>query len=342
MTNAKKTSFALLITIVVMLFAYRYWDTDSVEPPAETITVTKNTQNTGVSQANNSTAPLVNKAEPKTKLPLQPGKKHYDDDWCMPDQELSEGDLMYAQSELGNWFESLGIARIRVDKTSKSRMERNPNHVYVEPYESLPIDELQTIALEGEQWAMVAFVQDTRADIDQREKVAKQLLVHGASYYALDFLTMRALSNASSKNHTDHTEQEVNDLIVDALAYVYWGLNSYNEGGINSYLRVVSGNTIRSRLKFDKIFLEIDEKVNQRIEQLNDWVQQERAAKGIVAPEPPEAIKKLIAHRIAMKEYLHKEEMKQLRQLNVSAAERIQVTPCIEKILARITETSKK
>ena len=41
MTNAKKTSCALLIAIVVTLFAYRYWDTDSVEPTAETITVTK-------------------------------------------------------------------------------------------------------------------------------------------------------------------------------------------------------------------------------------------------------------------------------------------------------------
>ena len=306
------------------------------------IAYTKNTQNTGVSQANNSTAPLINMAEPESKLSLQQGKKHYDDDWCMPDQELSESDLMYAQSELGNWFESRGIASVGVDKTSKSRMERNPNHVYVEPYESLPIDELQTLALKGDKWAMVTFVQDIRANIDMQEEVAEQLLVHGASYYALDFLTMKSLASAEFKVQLGRPEQEVISHIIDALAYVYWGLNTYNEGGLDNYLKRISKNKRQAVLPLEKVFLESSHQVNQRLKELTRQIEQQRMAEGIIAPEPSEAIKKLTAHSIAAKARLYKEQMNQLRQLNVSAAERIQVTPCIEKILVRIAETSKK
>ena len=342
MTNAKKISAVFLVVIVITLFAYHFWNTNSAATPPEPMTVAENTQNTSTTEVNNSTAPLVNMAELDSKPYLETGKKHYDDDWCMPDQELSESDLMYAQSELENWFEALGMAKIGVDKTSSFLTDLNPNHVYVAPYESLPIDELQTLALEGDKWAMIAFVQDTRADINIQEKVAKQLLVHGASYYALDFLTMKSLSSAAFKRDIGHPEQEVNNLIVDAFAYLYWGLSTYNEGGLDTYLEMVSKNPLVTSLPFDKIFPVIDEQVNQRIEQLNDWVLQERAAKGIVAPEPPAAIKKLTAHSIAAKERLYKEQMNQLRQLNVSAAEKIQVTPCIEKILARIAETSKK
>ena len=337
MTNVKKFSFALLIAIVVLLFGYHFWNTKSVEPLAEPITDTKNTSTT---QANNSTAPLVNMAEFKTKLPLLPGKKHYDDDWCIANEELSESNLLYAKVELKDWYEALGMAGIGIDKTSSKHVENYSNYVYVEPYESLPINELQTLALNGNKWAMVAFVQDDRADFSYREDVANQLMVQGASYYALKFLTMKSLSDAYTKASSEHSEEDVMKHIVDALAYVYWGLESYNEGAINVFLQLYSTPVYKEHLPFEKVFLESSKQVNQRLEELNNWILKERIDKGITAPEPPAAINKLIANKIAFKESLYAEEMKQLRQLNVSATKKIQITPCIEKFMEKTVKYS--
>ena len=342
MTHAKKISFALLITIVVMLFAYRYWNTDSLEPHVEPITVTENMQNTSTAQANNNTAPLVHMAEPKTKLPLQAGKKHYDDDWCIANEELSESDLLYAKAELKDWYEALGMASIGIDKTSSKHVENYSNYVYVEPYESLPINELQTLALDGNKWAMVAFVQDDRADFSYREEVAKQLMVQGASYYALQYLTMKSLSDAYTKANSENSEQDVTKHIVDALVYVFWGLESYNEGAIDVFLQLASTPVYKEHLPFEKVFLESSNQVNQRLEELKNWILKERTDKGITAPEPPAAISKLIANKIAFKESLYADEMKQLRQLNVSATKKIQITPCIEKFMEKTAKHSSK
>lgn len=345
MKNTKKISAAVLTSIIIVaLFSYRFWpmNDENIEKSNEPTNVAKNEQNTNFTQISNSTEPQSNKAKPESKSQLKAGKKHYDDDWCAANDELSESDLMYARSELLRWHHTLGMASIGVDKTSNKHMEIYPNYVYVEPYESLPIDELQSLAFEGNKWAMVAFVQDDRGDVNAQEKVAKELLVHGASYYALDFLTMKSLSSASSKSHLDYPEQEVVDHIIDALAYVYWGLDSYNEGGLNSYIRHASTNSLKSILPFEKVFLEADEQVNQRLEKLTNQIAKERAAKGIIAPEPPAAINKLIANKMALKEYMYKEEMNQLRRLNVSATKKIQVTPCIEKFIEKIAKNSKQ
>lgn len=98
------------------------------------------------------------------EIDATPSKKQYSEDWCIADKELNDTDLVYANSEVNDWNLLQGKARAKDPYFAIEDELHYPNNIMIAPYEALPLEELRELAVNGDKWAMVAYVQNPFAD----------------------------------------------------------------------------------------------------------------------------------------------------------------------------------
>lgn len=266
----------------------------------------------------------VNKPTPKTVV-----KKPYESDWC-DGRELSENDIILAQTELKDWLTVIGKAAV------KSHEDARPHELsnYVAPYESLSIERLKELALQGDKWAMVTFMQDSRVTYPEgtkvQEQVANELLIEGASYYAIYRLVLNSFTNARiniDKNRSDLAKEN----ITDALAYVYWGLEHFNGGGLGMFLVIAKSDEFKGKLSLEEILKDSTSEINDKITKLTNRINQQRMLRGIEFPEPPVVARNVFAGDIAYWQHKNDKQMELLRSLDIAQNVNIAITDCVKK-----------
>lgn len=279
------------------------------------------------SQASQSQSNLLN----QTKKRITWSKKEFEDDWCLARAELSMADQMLAQTEQQDWEVLLGKATVKQHDSPQYAQSWYANNEYMHAYESLPAEELQIIAEQGDKWAMVAFVQHGRAKAAIKDEIAKKLLIQGASYYAIDRLVTSALVDAqvyADKRNMEATTESV----IEAMAYMYWGLEHYNDGGLISFIAITASEPFASQFPVASVLKDSQQAIEQRLQEIKQSVDKQRAALDIEMPEPTAAVKKLFRQSIAIKEISSKEQLDLYRSLDISANKTIAMNACIEKI----------
>ncbi|NQZ11845.1 MAG: hypothetical protein HRT35_32230 [Algicola sp.] len=272
----------------------------------------------------------------------QSGKKHYDDDWCIAKDELSESDYNFAQTQLQDWDEFQGKARFSSPSMSHADELMYPNNNYIESYEALPLEQLESLAVKGDKWAMVTFVQHPQANMKVKDEVAKQLLVQGASYYALQELIFNSIVAAEMSFERADGRQAAADHVIEALAYAYWGLEHYNEGSLGTFIALTSVEPFKTKFPLELVLANSEKKIENSLKKLTNSIQQARAEAGIDIPQAPSAVQKSFAKHIAIRESISKKHMDLLRSLNIANNNRIQITPCVNKHLADLKEKTQK
>lgn len=258
-------------------------------------------------------------------------KKVFEDDWCLARAQLSKADQMLAQTEQQDWEVLLGKATVIQHDSPQYAESWYSNNEYMQAYESMPPEELQVLAEEGDKWAMVAFVQHERAKAAVKDKIAKKLLVQGTSYYAVDRLVTSSLVDAQVYAEKRNMEATT-DSVIEAMAYMYWGLEHYNDGGLSSFIAITASEPFASQFPVASVLKDSQQAIEQRLQEIKQSVAKQRAALDIEMPEPTAAVKKLFRQSIAIKEISSKEQLDLYRSLDISANKTIAMNSCIEKI----------
>ena len=336
-----------VVVIAFALFCYIYW-------------CQKNTANSVVTASSRDIAQQVPdakelvihdktlKAQNDTTLSaanekpsqLQVGKKNYDDNWCDARNELNESDYHFAKNEHNDWLITIGKARVGNPQTSRFNESAYPNSSLIQSYEPLPLEQLRSLAFQGDKWAMVTFVQNLKASDEAKDQIAKKLMVNGASYYALGHFVRNALVKAQLSAEKKHGIETTKDYVTDALAYAYWGLQYYNDGGLEPFLAIAFSERNRAQMPIDSILVDSVDEVNEKLSKLNQWVNEQRVAQGIEMPMPPKSVPNFFAFKIAASESIAPERFTLLRRLDITNSNHIASTPCVETFLAEISARS--
>ena len=314
-------------------------ETPAIKPsqPSQNVQNSATTENdAGTSQ--NTIKLISNKGRLVHK---KPSTKHYDDNWCYANKELSASDYEFAQTELKDWERFIGKARAGNSAMAGRDDTSFPNNSFIESYETLPINQLQEQALQGDKWAMVAFLQDSRPSFAEgdvvKDKIAKMLMVEGGAYYALEHLVLRSLS-AANTSISQSKQDEAIEHVTDALAHVFWGLEHFNDGGLGPFIAGTSGESFKLHMQLENLLPSSVEKIRNKLEGLTNRVNEQRAAQGIDMPQAPTAVRKMFAKNIAIIERRAKRTFKLLRSLDIANNDRIASTPCVKKYIADLDE----
>ena len=270
----------------------------------------------------------------------QQAKKSYEDDWCYAKGELNESDYSFAKNEYNDWLVTIGKAAAGNPRTSHLDERIFPNSNLIESYESLPVEQLQALAFQGNKWAMVAFVQNKKANDEVKNKIAKKLMVNGASYYALKYLVINSLTEAQVSAERKDDFETTKGHLTDALAYAYWGLEYYNIGGFQTFYSLAFSDRYRAQMPIDTILVNSVDEVNEKLAKLNQWVSQQRVTQGIEMAMPPKSVSNFASTETAAIEYVSPKGFKLLRRLDITNSNRIASTPCVQSNLANIREKS--
>ena len=263
-------------------------------------------------------------------------KKNYDEQWCYPKYELSQSDYQFAQTELKDWQRLIGLARAGNSAMAGRDQISFPNNSYIESYEALPFEQLQALALQGDKWAMVTYMQDEGSDYGEvgkiKDKIANELLIQGGSYYALDHIVSDLIGEARMSIEQSNEEQAI-EHIADALAHAYWGLEHYSDSGLDAFIAVAFHDDFSSIMKMEEVLPQSVDKVRNKLAELTNSINEQRAARGIDFPEPPPAIRKWFGKNVAIRENISEQPMALLRSLNITEDSPIKSTLCSEQYL---------
>ena len=264
-------------------------------------------------------------------------KKDYDEQWCHPKYELNESDYQFAQTELKDWQRVIGFARAGNSAMAGRDQISFPNNSYIEPYEALPLEQLQALALQGDKWAMVTYMQDGSSIYGEagriKDKIANELLIQGVSYYALGHIVSNLIGEARISIEQSQNKEQAIEHIADALAHAYWGLEHYSDDGLNSFFAIAFHERFSSVMRMEEVLPQSVDKVRNKLAELTKSINEQRAARGIDFPEPPPAVRKWFGQNIAIREKISKEPMALLRSLNITEDSPLQSTLCSEQHL---------
>ncbi|MGZ9898006.1 hypothetical protein [Shewanella gaetbuli] len=263
--------------------------------------------------------------------------KKYSDDWCIADIELNEEDLRYANDQVNDWNVFQGKARIKSPNSSYAEEVGYPNNNLIISYEELPLEELRELAVNGDKWAMVAYVQNPFADNKTKDEIAKELLIIGASHYALEQLVLSSISSAkTSYRKAGEVNQETLDHIVEAVKYVYWGAQNYNFGGVGPFISNVSREPLKSNLPMELLLPLMGDKIKSSYQELASWVDIERQERGINIPDVSKAVKNEYAKNLAIRKQLSSNEIKLLSKLDITTDNVFGNSYCVTQYLANL------
>ena len=275
-------------------------------------------------------------------------KKQFNEEWCDPRVQLSGSDQQLVEVERRDWQLALGKVKASLVQSSQFIESSHPNHEYVAPYELMPYEELRTLADNGDKWAMVTFMQRVKPLDKLRSKVAHQLIMQGASYYATQFFTNNAIARAdvAIRNFDEKTankqiaaKAKATKLLINAVAHAYLALEQYNIDGLHNVLLGTDKEPFISVLPIEQLLAESEPQIKQRLNQLRAIQQHYRAEQGFEAAEPSATVKKLFANDLALVERNYGKKLDLLRNLSIDGNERLQRTECVDKNIANYEET---
>ncbi|ACJ30313.1 hypothetical protein swp_3623 [Shewanella piezotolerans WP3] len=265
-------------------------------------------------------------------------RKSFDDAWCNAVKELSPEDIILAESQVADWDEYQGRASMKSASEINLDDANHPNNSFVVSYQELPKAELKELASAGDKWAMVTLVQEAYGDKEFKYQIAKQLLVEGASYYALEYLVIQELSAAKSSYRRSGDTKEATDHIISALTYAFWGVENYNIAGLSTYLGVSSRGYFDGYIGPDVVLAHSSELVKQRYNQLSTWVESEREILGITASQPSKGAINNFALNVAIRRNMHPERVEHLSEFNVTENDRLSSTPCVSEFMVSLSQ----
>lgn len=261
------------------------------------------------------------------------------EDWCIAEIELSESDKIIAKTQVDDWYEQQGRARAKSPAMSYADELSYPNNSLIESYEALTLQELESLAINEDKWAMITLVQNPFADQNVKEEVAKKLLIQGASYYAIEYLVIQSLTSAKTSYRVSDSIDDSIGHIIDALVYVYWGLEHYNDGGLTPFIGITSREPFKTELTVDILLNRYEGEVKSRYSELSNWIQEERNKLGINVPVVPPAAQRLFAESLAINLHLAREQMDFLESMKVNSNRTpLAKTQCVEAYLSDMLE----
>lgn len=240
-----------------------------------------------------STQPLSDIANGTSFSETQPGQKaannavhgkvDYDSDWCMAATDLNEQGIAYYQQELEDWNLSRGrIAPPSPDGYVPDRSQ------YLVPYMAPSYDELWEQIRVGNEYAMIAALGRRDFDFESQRSIAQQLLIKGHTGVALSHLVLMELSNAEmAYNKTNLINAEIEESIGRAMAYTAYGIKRFDLGAASTYAITVSSAGFPAKLKPHYV-LGKDNRINDYINELEDYVSKERANQNVPPAAPDE------------------------------------------------------
>jgi hypothetical protein len=244
-------------------------------------------------------------------------KKAYEDEWCNARAELNEVDANFAKTELNDWFELQGKYRAKY-RASSANESFYANNSLISSYEALPVNELESLAFQGDRFAMVTFVQTGRySDRAKQNEISKKMLVQGVPYFALEHLTVGLISAAQSSYRRSGSVEEAKEYLKNALVYVFWGLENYNESAFQAFIATTSDSDMTKNYPLETLLAESGPDIKKRVAALSKWIQQERDKQGINTPSPSDAVKAGFSELIAFNRLSHEGEIDFLSNLAV-------------------------
>ncbi len=210
----------------------------------------------------------------------------YDSDWCIAATDLNEQGIAYYQQELEDW----NLSRGRISPPSPDGYVPDRSQ-YLVPYMASSYDELWQQIRVGNEYAMIAALGRRDFDIESQREVAQQLIVKGHTGAALSHLVLMELSNAEMKYKTTGlVNAEIEESIGRAMAYIAYGISRFDLGAASTYMVTVGTADFPRELKPLSV-LGKDNRIEDYINELEEFVSKERADKNVIPAAPDKQLK---------------------------------------------------
>lgn len=268
-------------------------------------------------------------------------KVSLNDEWCLPFEQLDRRDQRFVAQLQQDWNEYSGVSYYNMDDIGYGDEIFDLTNFYIEPYKDLPVDDLETLALEGNKWAMVAYLQVARfvTITDEQRQVAHQLMVIGASYHAVGFLIIDELVLAKAIFRKTKNHNLARKHLINAVAYALIGIDSYHISALTAYVSNISSDeTFKLRLNPEFLLADAQEEITARYIELTEEFKKKREEQLIAVKEPPEAIRKLFAIDLAGYQMRHGKILSELQRVNVTNKVNLNETECTREHIRRLTK----
>lgn len=205
----------------------------------------------------------------------------YEDDWCFLGQ-LSEADQERADEEIMVWRAKTG-QNMEYWNSKERRFLSHPDDPRL-PYIDLSQKELLRHVDNEEPGAMLAAMDNHDISYDQKDDIAKQLLVLGYTGTAMSHLIIKELVNAETHYKEHGLSEKVKRHIGTAMMYATYSLNRHDADGIELIVTRSHGmNIFEVELNPTLIFIDEDfEKITSQAEVLKNRIAGLRNEKGLL------------------------------------------------------------
>ena len=267
-----------------------------------------------------------------------------DDNWCIPREQLSHEDVSYLAKIQQDWNEIQGLALANTPDVGYGDELYDQSSAYIDSYFAMEIDDLEGLALNGDKWAMIAYLQKPKA-LSRRSRereVAKELLISGATYHAIEFLIRDEFLQAKTSFRNTKNAEGSRTHLVNAAAYTMLGLKYYNTSALTAYASMVANDEMfKSFLNPSLILSESNDEIISRFSEITKEIRLTRKSRNIHVPEVPDEIKKLFSLDLAHFEFHHKTIMAQLKSWQDATIGELGISECTNEHKERLAKIYK-
>jgi hypothetical protein len=267
-----------------------------------------------------------------------------DDNWCIPREQLSHEDVSYLAKIQQDWNEIQGLAPANTPDVGYGDELYDQSSAYIDSYFAMEIDDLEGLALNGDKWAMIAYLQKPKA-LSRRSRereVAKELLISGATYHAIEFLIRDEFLQAKTSFRNTKNAEGSRTHLGNAAAYTMLGLKYYNISALTAYVSMVANDEMfNSFLNPSLILSESNDEIISRFSEITEEIRLARKSRNIHVPEVPNEIKKLFSLDLAHFEFHHKTIMAQLKSWQDATIGELGISECTNKHKERLAKIYK-
>lgn len=268
-----------------------------------------------------------------------------DDNWCIPREQLSHEDVSYLAKIQQDWNEIQGLAPANTPDVGYGDELYDQSSAYIDSYFAMEIDDLEGLALNGDKWAMIAYLQKPKA-LSRRSRereVAKELLISGATYHAIEFLIRDEFLQAKTSFRNTKNAEGSRTHLGNAAAYTMLGLKYYNISALTAYVSMVANDEMfNSFLNPSLILSESNDEIISRFSEITEEIRLARKSRNIHVPEVPNEIKKLFSLDLAHFEFHHKTIMAQLKSWQDATIGELGISECTNKHKERLAKIYKR
>ncbi|NCT49864.1 MAG: hypothetical protein GW763_18075 [Paraglaciecola sp.] len=182
----------------------KLFESNNLQPNSEdtNIVVSENKNQNFSDEVKNLILATVNQSDNFSsayKTPINNQRKNnkiiqYEDEWCIASEELSEDDFYRAKIERKEWLLSRGM--IFLSHFTDDNEDPLLNSEYLKPYEATNNRMLWELGQQGDQFALIALLQNSNVTSSIRSAAARMLVIHGDTAMGLQQIVMDELNNA--------------------------------------------------------------------------------------------------------------------------------------------------